>query len=111
MSDEPNRLVLEGTIGPPTITQTEQGGLAARGYLSIAGPPPFTILLRADGEHAARLSDTADGATMRILGALTWDATTKRFAIAVLDLKQIAPPPEYRATLRESIRDALPYGT
>jgi len=111
MSDEPNRLVLEGTIGPPTIAQTHRGGLAARAYLSVNGPPAFTILIRAESEEAARLSDTPSGATIRILGSLAWDPATKRFAITVLDLKQTAPPREFRATLRETIKDALPYST
>jgi hypothetical protein len=77
----------------------------------VKGPPAFTILIRADGEEAARLSDTPSGATIRILGSLAWDPATKRFAITVLDLKQTAPPREFRATLREAIKDALPYTT
>jgi hypothetical protein len=65
----------------------------------------------AEAEEAARLSDTPSGATIRILGSLAWDAATKRFAISVLDLKQTAPPRNFRPTLRETIKDALPYST
>ena len=58
MSDEPNRLVLEGTIGPPTIAQTHRGGLAARAYLSVSGPPAFTDAIRGECQEAARVSET-----------------------------------------------------
>ena len=111
MSDVPNRLVLEGTIGPPTVSQTRHGGLTARAYLTITGPPRFTIAIAADTEEAARLSDTPPGATIRILGSLAWDVITRRFIIDVIDLKQTAPPREFQLTLRETIKDSLPYST
>jgi hypothetical protein len=76
-----NRVVLQGTVGPPTVRLSPDGPIFASTELRIAEIPDVTITVSGIGIDAAGIAESTRGDTLRVEGELAFDPDAQTFYV------------------------------